>query len=54
MLIIFKTARAKLKPLERLVIEEHPYDTPEFMVVSIHSGNRRYLDWISSSVGSGE
>ena len=49
-LIIFKTTRAKLKALEKLVIGKHPYDTPEFIVLPITSGNRRYLDWLSASV----
>lgn len=49
-LIIFKTTKAKLKALERLVIAQHPYDTPEFIVLPITGGNRRYLDWIASSV----
>ncbi len=29
-LIVFKTTRAKLKALEKLILETHPYDTPEF------------------------
>jgi len=49
-LILFKTTRVKLKPLERLILERHPYDTPEFMVAPIVAGNRRYLNWISSSL----
>lgn len=49
-LIIFKTTKAKLKALERLVIAQHHYDTPEFIVLPITGGNRRYLDWIASSV----
>ena len=49
-LIIFKTTKAKLKALERLLLEEHPYDTPEFIVLPITAGNRRYLDWVRKSV----
>ena len=49
-LILFKTTRAKLLALEKLVLARHPYDTPEFIVVSITSGNPRYLDWITASV----
>ena len=49
-LIIFKTTRAKLKALEKLIVEKHPYDTPEFVVLSISGGNKRYLAWVSASV----
>ena len=49
-LIIFKTTKAKLKALEKLIIANHPYDTPEFLVVPIIAGNKRYLDWVSGSV----
>jgi periplasmic divalent cation tolerance protein len=49
-LIVFKTTKAKLKALEKLIIAEHPYDTPEFIVLPITGGNRRYLDWIAASV----
>jgi len=48
-LIIFKTARSKLKMLEKLIVAKHPYDTPEFIVLPIAAGNRRYLDWIADS-----
>lgn len=49
-LIIFKTTKAKLKALEKLIVEKHPYDTPEFIVLPIAAGNKRYLDWVSKSV----
>ena len=49
-LIIFKTIQAKLKALEKLVVAKHPYDTPEFIVLPLTGGNKRYLDWVSNSV----
>ena len=49
-LILFKTTRAKLAALENLIAARHPYDTPEFLALPITAGNRRYLDWITSSV----
>jgi len=49
-LILFKTTKAKLKALEKLIVAKHPYDTPEFLVLPISSGNKRYLDWVSESV----
>ena len=50
-LILFKTTQRKSRSLEALVLKEHPYDTPEFIVVSINHGNKRYLRWCEKSVG---
>jgi len=49
-LIIFKTTKANLMALERLIVAKHPYDTPEFIVLPIIAGNKRYLDWLRASV----
>ena len=48
-LIVFKTARAQLKALEKLIVAMHPYDTAEFIVLGIESGAKRYLQWMESS-----
>jgi periplasmic divalent cation tolerance protein len=45
-LILFKTTTANLIALEKIVLDLHPYDTPEFLVVGITKGNKRYLDWL--------
>jgi periplasmic divalent cation tolerance protein len=47
-LVIFKTTSARLAALEELVLELHSYDTPEFVALSLSSGNRRYLDWLKA------
>jgi periplasmic divalent cation tolerance protein len=49
-LIIFKTIRAHLSQLEKLVLENHPYDTPEFVVLPLTGGNERYLEWLKAAV----
>jgi periplasmic divalent cation tolerance protein len=49
-LIVFKTTKAKLRAFEKFILENHPYDTPEFVVLPLSSGTDRYLDWISASV----
>ncbi|MEW6159627.1 MAG: divalent-cation tolerance protein CutA [Verrucomicrobiota bacterium] len=49
-LIVFKTTRSRLKPLEKFVLENHPYDTPEFLAVPLTSGTERYLNWLGESV----
>lgn len=48
-LIVFKTTRKQLAALEKLVLKIHPYETPEFLILEIASGTKRYLQWIESS-----
>jgi len=50
LLILFKTSRSKLAALEKFVVAHHPYDTPEFLVLSIDAGNEKYLRWLTDSV----
>jgi periplasmic divalent cation tolerance protein len=49
-LVLFKTTRRHLAALEKLILQEHPYDTPEFVVLPMQAGTGRYLDWLRSSV----
>ena len=49
-LLLIKSTRAKLADLEKLVVANHPYDTPEFVVMQMSGGNERYLEWLSNSV----
>lgn len=48
-LLVLKTARARLAALEKLIVAKHPYDTPEFLVMPLATGNARYLKWLSDS-----
>ena len=50
LLLVIKTTTARLSALEKCVLANHPYDTPEFVVLPISSGNRRYLEWIADLV----
>ncbi|MBA4148644.1 MAG: divalent-cation tolerance protein CutA [Verrucomicrobia bacterium] len=50
-LLLLKTHRDKLVELEKHVLKHHPYDTPEFVVLKIAGGNKRYLAWLSESCG---
>ncbi len=50
-LTVMKTTRKQLAALEALVVELHPYDTPEFLTLTLSQGNARYLKWITESVG---
>lgn len=48
-LLLLKTRKDKLAALEKLVLAEHPYDTPEFLVLRVAGGSKKYLDWIAQS-----
>jgi periplasmic divalent cation tolerance protein len=48
-LLIMKTTKARLAGLEKLVVVKHPYDTPEFVVLDVTSGVKKYLDWLRES-----
>ena len=49
-LLLIKSTRAKLADLEQFVFANHPYDTPEFVILSLAGGNARYLKWLANSV----
>ncbi|MGJ8697612.1 MAG: divalent-cation tolerance protein CutA [Verrucomicrobiaceae bacterium] len=48
-LAVFKTTERKLDELEKELLELHPYDTPEFLVVKADRVGRSYLSWIQSA-----
>ncbi len=49
-LLLLKTTAARLGALEKSILANHPYDTPEFIVLPLTSGNTRYLDWWQQAV----
>ena len=49
-LLLFKTVSGKLGALEKFITAQHPYDTPEFVVLPITRGSKRYLAWLTASV----
>lgn len=50
LLLIFKTTADKAAALEQAIKSNHPYDTPEIIALELTKGNKRYLEWIKSSV----
>ena len=48
-LLMLKTQKSRLAALEKLVLARHPYDTPEFLVLPLAAGNRKYLAWLTDS-----
>ncbi len=49
LLLLMKTTQHRLKTLEQLVREVHPFETPEFVVTALKAGSELYLDWIDAS-----
>ena len=48
-LLILKTQKSRLAALETLILARHPYDTPEFLVLPVSAGSRKYLDWLAEA-----
>jgi periplasmic divalent cation tolerance protein len=49
-LLLLKTGAGQLEALEARLHELHSYQTPEFLVLGVDSGSRRYLDWLQASL----
>ena len=48
-LLVMKTRRTLIAPLEKLILKEHPYETPEILTLPLSSGTPRYLAWLTAS-----
>ena len=49
-LMVIKTSSERIAQLESKVLELHPYDTPEFVVIEPDRVNEKYLKWIIASI----
>ena len=49
-LLLVKTSRGRMKPLEAAVKRLHSYETPEIIALPIMEGSREYLAWLEGSV----
>jgi periplasmic divalent cation tolerance protein len=49
-LAVVKTTRPAIDALRDRVLELHPYDLPEFLVLPVEAGSDAYLGWVDSSV----
>jgi len=45
-LMILKTTKTRLPALEKLILANHPYETPEFLALSVDSASKGYLKWL--------
>ena len=49
--LVIKTAAERLPALEARLRQLHPYELPEFVVLSAAGGADAYLAWVRDSVG---
>jgi periplasmic divalent cation tolerance protein len=50
-LLMLKSTQSQVEALTGRIVEMHPYDVPEVLVIPVEGGNASYLDWVASSVG---
>lgn len=49
-MLLIKTETGQLAALETRLHQLHSYETPEFLVLKVESGSRRYLEWLQASL----
>ena len=52
-LLMLKSTREQAEALTGRIVELHPYEVPEVLVVPVESGNAAYLEWVTKNVGGG-
>lgn len=53
-LLLIKTARHAYAELRQMIVDLHPYEVPEVIVIDISDGLPSYLSWLHASLPSGE
>jgi periplasmic divalent cation tolerance protein len=51
-LLVIKTTDERLEELRRALLERHPYELPELVVIEPSQVDERYAAWIARSVSS--
>jgi len=49
-LVLFKTIKDLYPELEKKLLEIHPYETPEILLIDVEKGSKAYLEWVSGTV----
>ena len=47
--VVIKTSSDRLAALEQRLRELHPYELPEFLVITADAGAETYLKWVAAS-----
>ena len=48
-LLVIKTTALRLKDLEKEVARLHSYEVPEFLVLAVEGGSKKYLAWLTEN-----
>jgi periplasmic divalent cation tolerance protein len=48
--LIIKTAADRVDAVRQKLLEVHPYELPEILVLPVSGGSEKYLQWIAASV----
>ncbi|MAS00483.1 MAG: hypothetical protein CMH24_03890 [Nitrosomonadales bacterium] len=49
-LVIIKTIKSNKQRLKKFILNNHSYDNPELVFISIDDGLKNYLEWIEKEV----
>ncbi|MGY8647903.1 MAG: divalent cation tolerance protein CutA [Verrucomicrobiales bacterium] len=47
-----KATKPLVSEVKEVLIQRHPYDVPEILVLEVEEGSESYLDWLRRSVKS--
>jgi periplasmic divalent cation tolerance protein len=47
--LLIKTTALRLKDLEREIAKLHSYEVPEFLVLGVEGGSKKYLAWLTEN-----
>jgi periplasmic divalent cation tolerance protein len=50
LILVIKTLAERVDALKARLVELHPYELPEVVVIPIGGGHKAYLDWIEEQV----
>ena len=48
--LILKTIESKFQKLQKLISENHTYETPCILKLDISKGNKKFLNWLQSTM----
>jgi len=51
---LIKTTRVGFEKLKAAIVDLHPYNTPEVLLVSVDGGAEGYLNWVDAEVREAE
>lgn len=49
--LTIKTSAGRVQAVANRLVQLHPYDVPELLVIAIDGGSMAYLDWLAEQTG---